>query len=212
MSYAEAARASQREPAAPLPSQPKIPEFPSLIEATRIKPNKDGSKQVLKPSPIAPPKAKSKHTAQKQQEHRRRLKQKKDEDDFEVLDKAIQECVRQPPKYNTELYERRTDLMPPSIQIFNIFIMFYAPNVREHREMNDTLGMLCTSMNNERKKAIERAVLERFTDRIKNAEFWQRLETSCNLRGKRYASLRNAIVEGQYHMITSVPQNKDDDN
>jgi hypothetical protein len=211
-SYADAASGRTKSPDKPaetvVPKRAqKIPEFPTLTEASRIH-SVDGELTVKQPEPIAPP---SKKKIVPAPQKKRKTKNKKtrpvkdDTDDFDILDEAIKQRRQEAHVYSTSLYERREDLMPPCVQVLNVFIIIYARTLPEHKKINEILGRLCLPSNDKNKATIERAVLSRFLGKSTNAELWAALEESCRLRGRKYDALRTAITTGDYHMASAMP-------
>jgi len=207
-SYADAASGRTKavdEPPAPAPLKkvPKIPDFPTLTEASRIH-SVDGELTVKQLEPIAPPSKKAVPAPQKKQKQKKRPA-KDDTDDFDILDEAIKQRRQEAHVYSTSLYERREDLMPPCVQVLNVFIIIYARTLPEHKKINEILGRLCLPSNDKNKATIERAVLSRFLGKSTNAALWAALEESCRLRGRKYDALRTAITTGDYHMASAMP-------
>lgn len=208
-SYADIAKGratSTDAPPAPIVPEvkPKIPEYPTLTEASRIH-SVDGELQVKQPEPIAPPK-KQRTPKRKNQTAKLLKKRLHDADDFDILDAAIQQRRREAPVYSTSLYERSEDLMPPCFQVLNIFVVIYGRTLPEHKQINKVLGQLCLPSNDKNKATIERAVLSRFFEKTTNAELWSTLETVCNLRGRKCEALRTSITTGDFHMMGMTPE------
>jgi hypothetical protein len=143
----------------------------------------------------------------KKKQYPKPITRPKREDDLSLLDEAVATAQQESPTYSTQLYEKHTEIMPPCMQILNIFIMFYPKTMREHNAVNRSLTSVCSQLlPNDQKSKIERAVLERFVKRTTNQEMWLLIQTVCKLFGKKHEALRSVIVSGEFHMTTYLPK------